>query len=298
MSSAPQSVLLDVRPISASERASSLTAIQEWSGFEGPDFLAGAYPQVFSSEATSELVGGFVEGRLVAHAARRCVTLVTAAGDQRACFLGSVVTAPQNRGQGFGSELLRRMIAAAEAGQQDAVYLWSDRWSFYERLGFAGSGVQHEIELRPRPGILAPGIRPARSNDVLGILELHRKKPLRVERSLHDQALLLATSGLLTMVLEREGKLAAYACYGKALDFRGWWHEVGGSDEDTATLVLGTMEVLGQEGATLLVPPYRKKLVDRVRPCIVSSRAGVGALRKPLTPVGQAEFFVDGLDSI
>lgn len=298
MTGVTPTVHVDVRPITGAEKPAALLAIQEWSGFEGPDLLAGAYPQVFSGEAVAEMIGGFVQGQLVAHAALRHITLLTSSGTQSATLVGTVVTAPDHRGQGIGSELLRRVIGSVEAAGRDALYLWSDKWTFYERLGFQASGVQHELELKPRPGILAPGIRPARSNDVLGILSLHRMKPLRADRTLHDQALLLATSSLLTMVLEREGKIAAYACYGKAMDFRGWWHELGGSDEDVATLVLGTMEVLGQERATLLVPPYRAKLIERVRPCIVNSRAGVGALRKSLTPLGQADFFVDGLDSI
>ena len=298
MTELPPAVLVDVRKITPTEKPGAILAIQEWSGFEGPDLLAGAYPQVFSNEAVAELVGGFVQGQLVAHAALRHVTIVSSAGDLAATLVGTVVTAPAYRGQGIGSELLRRVIASAELEHKDALYLWSDKWPFYERLGFQACGVQHELELKPRPGILAPGIRPARSNDVLGILSLHRKKPLRAERTLHDQALVLATSSLMTMVLEREGQIAAYACYGKAMDFRGWWHEIGGSDEDAATLVLGTMEVLGQESSTLLVPPYRARLVERVRPCIVNSRAGIGALRKSLTPLGQADFFFDGLDSI
>lgn len=289
---------LTVRPLAPEERMAALRAVEQWSGYSGPEFLAGAYPHVFGSEAEAELLGGFEKDRLVAHAALRRVVLVTSAGDQKATLVGSVITSPGDRGRGVGTELLSRVAARAEAEGRDALYLWSDKWSFYARLGFVPAGAQDELELRPRPGILAPGIRPARAGDVPEILALHRQKPLRVERSLHDQALMLSTRGLTTMVLEHEGRVAAYACHGKGIDFPGWWHEVGGADPDVAMLVLGTMLVLGQATATLLVPPYRRELRARLVPFVVAGHAGVGALRRALTPVGQGEFFVDGLDSI
>jgi GNAT superfamily N-acetyltransferase len=288
----------NVRPVALEERAAALRSVRQWSGYPDPDFLAGAYPHVFGPEADAELIGAFEDDRLVAHAALRRVVLVTSAGDQEATLVGTVITSPGDRGRGIGTELLARVVDRAEAEGRDALYLWSDQWAFYARLGFVPAGGQDELELRPRPGIVAAGLRPARACDVPEILALHRDKPLRVERSLHDQALMLSTRGLSTMVLEREGRVAAYACNGKGIDFPGWWHEVGGSDADVARLVLGAMVVLGQASATLLVPPYRPRLRESLRPFAAAGHAGVGALRRALTPLGRGEFFVDGLDSI
>lgn len=289
---------LDLRAVNAQERATVLRAIEDWSGFTGPEFLAGSYPQLFSHEAEADLYCAWENGKPLGHAAFRRTTLMTGAGEQNAGFLGTVITAPHARRRGIASQIVRAITHRAEELRLDALYLWSDRWTFYERLGFEPAGHQLEIVVRTRPGILAPGLRPARAGDLLGILELHRKKPLRVERSLHDLALMLATSDMMTMVLERHGAVAAYGCFGKGLDFRGWWHEFGGSDEDVATLVLGTMEVLSQETARVLVPPYRSGMVAKMDACIVERHQGIGALKKSLTPVGRAEFFVDGLDSI
>lgn len=289
---------LDVRAAGVKEMPAVLRAVEDWSGFTGPELLTGSYPHLFRPEAEADLYCAFENGKPIGHAAFRRTVLVTGAGEQNAGFLGSVITAPSARRRGVASQLVRAITARAEELLLDALYLWSDRWTFYERLGFEPAGHQLELVLRSRPGILAPGLRPARAGDLLGILDLHRKKPLRVERSLHDLALMLATSDMMTMVLERNGAVAAYGCFGKGLDFRGWWHELGGTDEDVATLVLGTMEVLGQETARVLVPPYRAGMVAKMNSCIVERNQGIGALKKVLTPVGRAEFFVDGLDSI
>src|SRR5690606_39086360 len=222
-------------------------------------------------------------GRLLCHALVREVTLVTSAGPAAYTLVGSVVTHPEHRGNGLATCLLQNIIERARQRGQDAVCLWSGRWSFYERLGFAPAGEQAELVLGPARGTLAPGIRPAEARDVVALWELHRTKPLRVDRSLADVALLLSIPKMRVFVLERHGRAAAYACFGKGADFPDWWHEFGGTDEDVATLVRGAMDVMGVTEATLLLPPYRPALRTMLKSMIVSAREGVCALRHPLT---------------
>ena len=176
--------------------------------------------------------------------------------------------------------------------------LWSDRWSIYERLGFRPAGRQEEALIRTLPGSIVPGIRAAGLRDIIPLLELHKAKPYRVERDLHDMALLLSVPGMWTMVLERDAEIVAYACYGKGVDFPNWWHEMGGTDRDVGTLLRGAMESMGHDQATILLPPYRTELKGFLGSCLVSSRECHGALRLDLTPAGRRDFFIDGLDSI
>ena len=98
--------------------------------------------------------------------------------------------------------------------------------------------------------------------------------------------------------MERDGTVAAYACLGKGADFPNWWHEMGGSDADVAILLTGAMEMLCQNRAMVLVPPYRPALKSLLGDRVVSASTGVGALRLSFTADGEHDFFIDGLDSI
>jgi GNAT superfamily N-acetyltransferase len=287
---------LTCRAVSPDERASVVRRVEDWNRTNGQ--LARTHPQVYDPSARADLVGLFDGDQLRSHAAVRSVRLKTAHGPVASWLVGSVVTAPDARSQGLASDLLRHIAELAAANDQDSLLLWSGRWDFYQALGYRPSGSQLEARLASRPGCLAPGIRPAGAGDLPAILALHQRKPLAVERSLQDLALLLSARPMQTMVLERRGELLAYACYGKGLDFADWWHEVGGDDQQVATLVQGAMEILGQQEATLLVPSYRRDLVDLLGRAVLRINDGIAALCKPLREAGRREFFVDGLDSI
>lgn len=263
-----------------------------------PVDLGSEYPHAFHPEGHGQIASIVVDSDMLCHALVREVTVVTREGPAAYTLVGSVITHPERRGQGLASHLLRNIVQRAQERCQDAVCLWSSDWSFYERLGFKPAGQQCELVLGPARGSLAPGIRPAEARDTVAIWELHARKPLRVDRTLTDVALLLSIPRMRVLVLERHGKAMAYACLGKGTDFPNWWHEQGGSDEDVATLIRGAMDVIGGDECTLLLAPYRTTLRTMLRSMHRSVRDGVCALRYPLTEMGQAEFFIDGLDSI
>jgi len=285
------------RAVSPDERASAIRQLEDWNRTGGA--LALTHPQVFHPPAAgAELLGLFRDGRMLSHAAVRAVQLRTERGKVATWMVGSVTTDPGHRRQGLASQLLEHIAQLAAANAQDSLMLWSGRWDFYQALGYRPAGCQHEVRLRGRPGSLAPGIRPASAGDLPAILALHQRKPLAVERSLGDLALLLSARPMHTMVLQRGGQIVAYACHGKGLDFRDWWHEIGGTDEHVATLITGAMEILGQAESTLLVPGYRVGLPGRLERAALHVKDGIAALCRPLTEAGRHEFFVDGLDSI
>lgn len=296
MTAPMEKIGLTYRAVSPDEKASALRQLEAWNRTDGS--LALTHPQVFHPAARAEMFGLFREGRLLSHAAVRAIRLRTERGVVSTWMVGSVITDPDARRQGLATGLLEQIARLATANAQDSLMLWSGRWDFYQALGYRPAGCQHEVRLRSRPGSLAPGIRPAAAGDLPAILALHQRKPLAVERSLEDLALLLSARPMRTMLLERRGEVLAYGCYGKGLDFRDWWHEVGGSDENVATLITGAMEVLAQSEATLLVPGYRVGLLGRLERAVIQVKDGIAALCKPLTEAGRHEFFVDGLDSI
>jgi GNAT superfamily N-acetyltransferase len=286
-----------VRCVRPEERRGAVERVETWLDARGQ--LARTYPQVFGPAHSAELLGAFSDGELYAHAACREVRVRTERGSLRVLMVGSVVTAPEHRGRGLASELVRAAIERARCGGCDAVVLWSDRWAFYERLGFRPSGSQLEVELRSRPGAPpAAGVRHASFADLPSLHALHARKPCAAERTLGELAVLLTATPMATWVLERGGEVIAYACQGKGLDFTGWWHEVGGEDEDVAALVSTAMAASAQKRATLLLPDYRRGVVQALGTAVEAVREGVSGLCLALTERGRAPWFVDGLDSI
>jgi GNAT superfamily N-acetyltransferase len=285
-----------VRGVHADEVNDVVTQLELWLGARGK--LAGSYPQVFGPESRAELFGVFEGDVPCSLAACRTVSIHAESGPVAAAMVGSVVTAPERRGRGLASELLREVVQWARDGGHDVAMLWSDRWDFYQRLGFVPSGRQLEVALTPPRAALSCDIRAAGFGDLPAIHRLHAHKPCAVARDIADLAVLLSAEPMTTVVLERGGEVVAYACQGKGLDFDGWWHEVGGSDGDVAELITGAMGLLGQERATLMLPEYRGDLVAKLGPSVAEVREGVSALCLPLTDRGRAPLFVDGLDSI
>ena len=263
----------------------------------GSDFV-GSYPQVFRPEGRALSKGAYIEGELCSHTTYRRVDLHTSRGHIRATLVGDVATAPEHRGDRLASRILQEIATEEQAAGQDCLMLWSDLWDFYARLGFAPAGIQGEVQLHLCLSMDSPDVRRACISDVVALADLHAQKPWRVERNLEEFALLLSVPKLDCMVLERDGRVRAYACHGKGMDLQGWWHELGGSDRELQVLIPAAMTQLGQERATLMLPPYRHNLIEGLTGCYDDLREGIVALCKPLTDRGLCDFFVDGLDSI
>ena len=287
-----------IRPVQPSEREDVARLLSRWTNTSGDYTLRQTFPQVYRANGHANLFGLFDNRRLLSHAAVHQVRLIGPQGAIRTGLIGAVATDPEARGRGLASHLLSEVITWCRTQELDSAMLWSQRWGFYERLGFRPAGRQEEVLLRAQPGSVDPGIRPASVRDIVSILDLHDVKRTRVERNLHDMALLLSIPGMCTMVLERDAEIVAYACYGKGADFPGWWHEMGGTDRDVTTLLCGAMELLSQDRAMVLLPPYRAEFKDLLGTRVVRTCEGSAALRLELTAVGQRDFFIDGLDSI
>jgi predicted N-acetyltransferase YhbS len=283
-----------VRRVTAAESAQVATCVGAWLEIDAP--LAHTYPQVFGPGARARCFGTFCAGELVSHAALDTVRWRHGGAELALGLVGSVATAPAHRGGGFASELLRHVARLARAEQLDALVLWSDQWFFYERLGFLPVGRQLEALVCGPAGADATGIRAATPADRDAILRLHDAKPTAVARDAAALALLLSAQPMTTLVLERAGSVVAYACLQKGADFAGWWHELGGSDEDVAALLLGA--TARTRATMVLVPPYRHGLLARLGDAVQLVNDGISALCLPLTDAGIAPVFVDGLDSI
>lgn len=258
------------------------------------------WPQLYRSDGDGRFCALFDQDRIASCCAFRMALLHTAEGPRRVALLGSVATDPARRGQGLATRILRTALDACTELGADYVLLWAERPELYERAGFRTgndelcTALVARFDDDPQGGV----VRAATVRDHASLHAFHERKPLRVDRSPRAMSALLTTPGLSTFVLERDGAVVAYACTGKGADLQGWWHEVGGSDEDVAALLPRAMALAGHPQAIALVPPYRSDLPRQLSGFAQETATIAGPMVCALVDRPAPGWFVDGLDSV
>ncbi len=254
------------------------------------------WPLLYRSDGAGRFHALFDGDRLVSHCAARIATATGAGGTFPCALLGSVATAPEHRGRGFAGRVLQAALADLEADVEH-VLLWAERPELYARAGFVPTADETMLALARRPRPDMTGVRLATVADHGALHALHGRKPWRVDRSPQTMSGLLTTPGMAVVVRERGGSIVAYACCGKGADLHGTWHEVGGDDEQVASLLLAAMHLCEQTETAVLLPPYRPQLVEALGAAVVDARTVPGPMVRSFRAPLPASF-VDGLDSV
>lgn len=254
---------LELRCVTTPRLCGALDTLDSWLRPDVPWSLRDEYPQVFGpgSRAVHHLLLSGEE--LVAHAATLDIEIRVRGRRWQPRLVGSVVVDPQRRGHGHGLEIMEDVVREFERGHKDALVLWSDKPEFYAKLGLVPFGQEFHIAVLPGPGaerIEGGRVRAATEDDLEALLLLHLAKPVRSQRSPRDFAAFVRIPRCSVAVLEREGDVVAYAALGKGLDFEGYVHEFGGSDDDVASLLRELATVNGRP-LGLLVPLWRAPLL-------------------------------------
>jgi predicted N-acetyltransferase YhbS len=136
--------------------------------------------------------------------------------------IGSVGTDPAHRGQGVASQLLRRAEDEMRTRGMALALLFSDRLSFYGRLGWV-SVAQTKLALHALPVFSDPPsggarIRPFQNDDRLRVEELYERRAEALETSTirdrtywDDQLRYAGNPDEEFRVVERDGQGVAYA---------------------------------------------------------------------------------------
>ena len=273
-----------------------LPLLDEWLLGDALYGVQHTWPQLYRSDGEGAFFAVVEDGRLLSHCAYRRATLHDGADTQEVVLLGSVATAPSARGRGLAGDVLEAALASL-GPDVSAALLWAERPELYVRHGFRSTGEDDCLLLARRPRRPGPEVRLATVADHARLHALHERKPRRVERSLSTMSTLLSTPGMTTVVAERDGAPVAYACTGKGADLQGHWHDLGGDDEDLATLLPAAMHLTGQTEAALLLPPYRADLARLLSDHVVGTAPVPGPMRWGRTP-RPGPCWIDGLDSV
>ncbi len=154
-------------------------------------------------------------------------------------LVGNVATDPRWRGHGHMRSLLTAVEEVARESQLEALFLWSDLSSFYQKLGFLSLGQEfhfHFLESRPAKKQktevrLVHCDRQQISDDMLmQMLELRHKVSFTLERSIEEFRQMLQIPWLDLFVAYDMTDIVAYALVGKGYDMMGVIHEWGAKE--------------------------------------------------------------------
>ena len=249
--------------------------------------LAPEYPLVFHPDGPGGVVSLRDEDGVTSACTVLTRDLVSPRGSLRVGLIGSVATAPEHRGQGLATQVLRAAEGELRRLGATLALLWADDPGFYLRRGWRPVGRELLLPLARELTDSLPaheGVREARPGEYEALLPLYLAHEQRSERTASEMAHALACPRMRTLVLEREGELVAYACRGRGEDMQVAIHEWGGAPEDVLPLLRAHLvQAEEAEGGLVALAPWPSEgLVSALAAYGVEPTGGMLALGKPL----------------
>lgn len=238
--------------------------------------IASEYPLVFQDgfsgrvisrlgQATAATRAAGQEPEVLAACALLPRRLVTPTATIPVGLIGSVATAPQHRGRGYGKEVVARAVSELTANGAVCTMLWADDAGWYREQGWIPIGTELVFVLSRGLELLMPDpdhVRAATARDHAAIHALYLTQPTRVDRTAAETSALLSGPGIRTLVAERDGALVGYASLGRGADLGNVVHEWAGTIEDVLALIRAHLETcpVDAEGIYVMVPPGQRDL--------------------------------------
>ncbi|MBB6635988.1 GNAT family N-acetyltransferase [Cohnella thailandensis] len=245
---------------------------------EGETFMGAAFPSIFSGSFPCSH-GVYEEDRLAAFVG--LVPAVLRIGPARVPLfsIGAVCTAPESRGRGYASALLRETFRHIEDAGGSLLFV-SGTLPIYRRNGCHPFGSVRQYRLSPEEASVQPE-DPAfewsefRATDLHRLQELSEGHEVRYDRSLYETAELLRTAALAgvcrmkqkVLLGRRGGQATAFlvlALPGEIpAETRPFVVEWGGDAKDAAKLMsAAAVHFELKEGLDAFVPWQERKLMQ------------------------------------
>jgi GNAT superfamily N-acetyltransferase len=205
---------------------------------------------------------------VLAHAATKYLITKSTAGLFKVATIGSVLTAPEHRGQGLSNEVLNSAIQAAERECADFAILWTDLFDHYRKLGFELAGTEWSFVIDNTFSIPTPaGLRILKSNRVdpqaiLKVYSQHTCNSIRTSEEIR-RYLQIPNANVYT-AWAADNRLVAYAIEGKGADLQGYIHEWGGGVNELMSLFSHIRNDLNKP-ITILVPQTAQNLSHQLQ---------------------------------
>jgi GNAT superfamily N-acetyltransferase len=263
--------------------------------------LASEYPLVFGAGSPGQVLAIREGGKVVSACAILKRDLIYPGGCTSVGLIGSVVTHPEVRGQGYASKLLEFAEETLRGDGCAHALLWADDPVFYARRGYALDGSEVDFLVDRTLGAFpatATKVREMRADESAVVHDLYSRHASRVGRTVAETGTLLSCPRMTVLVAELKGEVRAYLCFGRGADLDGVAHEWGGTPEG----VMACLDELLVENESVFVmapgdPGAMGEHLDSLGALRAYGRLGMS---KPLVgseglPEGS---FIWGLDSI
>ncbi len=243
------------------------------------------YPAVFQ-----ELPGGvsfYAEqnGKIVAHVA--CLTRIFRAPrfHFKVGLIGSVVTAPEYRGVGLASGLVRTALSELKNSGCFVAVLWAENPMMYQALGFERAGREQALQFSAqeiRDDDLGEPVHeydPKRHAE--GVWRLYHQHRWTLDRSLQEMKRLCRIPEAKVFVTLNADSVTSYLVVQKGLDFPNYIHEWGGRMETVRNNIARVQKQFYPSKDLTLIAPAGYDL-SVIRPLAKSHSLGVVGMMKLL----------------
>ncbi len=256
MAAAPRAPQTTEFPLVMSFLNQSLRPKEEWS-------IQQEYPTALTpSNIHNMRIIAEDEGGILSHAVLKPLIVRSPHMIFKVGAIGSVVTAPEARNQGYSSQIIDECLANAETQNCDVAILWTDIYEFYRRMGFELAGYEISFVIDRPLESKAEGLRFLKSDRVAPepILKLYNQHSVAVHRSLEDiRKYLNIPQTQVYTAWDQKNQLVAYAIEGKGVDLKGYIHEWGGGLQEIVAL-LNFIQSQNAE-ITMMVPRHSQNLL-------------------------------------
>lgn len=201
--------------------------------------------------------------------------------------IGSVVTNPANRNQGFSRQVLDDCIEVSRQHGCDFAILWTNLYDFYRKLGFELAGTEVSLEIPTGFSCdQVPGLRFMESAkvDPEALLRLYSQHTTGSVRTVDEvRRLLQIPNSRVYTAWDENNRLQAYAIEGKGADLEGYVHEWGGGVSKLLPLLKYAVDQRKQP-LTLIAPAHSQNLIRQLASVGARQHEGVLGMIKLLNP--------------
>lgn len=243
------------------------------------------YPLAFNQQNFENIRVIEKDGQILAHALTKTLLIRSPAGLYKVAAIGSVVTDPKHRNQGYSRTLIESHVKAASEQGCDFAILWTNLYDFYRKLDFELAGSEWSFTLdRDFNPPTDTTWRFMHSSKVApeALLRVYGQHTVGALRSPEDirKYLSIPNSNVFT-VWDQNNQIQAYAIEGKGADLKGYIHEWGGRVPALLSLFAHMRRALGQN-LTVILPQHSKNLFKHLEALGFPIHEGYLGMIRPL----------------
>lgn len=228
--------------------------------------IASEYPTALTAGNIHNMSIITEDEKIIAHAVLKTLIVKTPHIIFKLGAIGSVITDPNYRQQGYSRKNIENCIELARTQDCDMVILWTDQFDYYRKLGFELAGYDHSYVLENETPVKNKNLRFNTGNNVdpMALQKIYSQHTVHAVRGVDDfrQFLKIPNSNLYT-AWSGDNQLLAYAVEGKGADLINYVHEWGGQVEALLDL-FRYIRLQKKEVLTIMTPLHSRNLREHL----------------------------------